>query len=109
MEPSDERHVERFVRDPESMPDGQRRRAERLIDQDPGAKAYAEFLRGVYDRLEDEDWLEGEGPVPPSEKVDELVQDIFSEEEPSEEEFSEEDPSGARARSCHRRGGVPRV
>lgn len=75
MEPSDERRIERFVRDPESMPERQRRETRCLIEEDPGARAYAEFLRGIYDRLE------GESLTRPSDRVDEFVEEVFSEEE----------------------------
>ncbi|MCS3748931.1 hypothetical protein GGQ19_000082 [Salinibacter ruber] len=81
MQPSDEQRIERFVRDPESMPEGQRREARCLIEEDAGARAYADFLQGVYDRLENENWLEGGSPASPSERVEGLVEEVFSEEE----------------------------
>ena len=36
------------------MAEKQRRDVERLIERDPGARAYARFLRGFYERLDEE-------------------------------------------------------
>ena len=78
MDPSDERHIERFVRNPKELPAERRQDVKRLIEADPGARAYAEFLRGFYDRLKEEP------PATSSERVDAFVEELFQEtsEEP---------------------------
>lgn len=74
MDPGDERLIERFVRDPDRLPNDQRRAVERLIEEDPGARTYAEFLGDFYGRLDNE-------PLPPSgDRVDEFVEGLFEEE-----------------------------
>ena len=57
------------------MREGIRRRIERLIQKDPGARTYAEFLKDFYDRLEERP------PGPPNERVDAFVEELFREEE----------------------------
>ncbi len=74
MDPGDERHIERFIRNPDSLSNDQRRAVERLIEKDPGARTYAEFLEDFYGRLDDE-------PLTPSGgHVDEFVGGLFQEE-----------------------------
>ncbi len=74
MDPSDERHIERFVRDPASMSDERRSEAERLIEENEGARTYAEFLRGFYDRLGDEPLETASG------RVEKFVNGLFQKE-----------------------------
>ena len=74
MTPDDERTIEQYVRHPDALGAQDRRAAKRLIAQDPGAAAYAEFLRGFYDRLDEE------SASPPSDRVEAFVEDLFQEE-----------------------------
>lgn len=76
MDSRDERHIERFVRDPGSLPAGRRQAIQRLIKADAGARAYAEFLQGFYARLKEEP------PASSKERVDAFVEELF--QEPSE-------------------------
>ena len=75
VSPRDEQLIEQFVRGPEQLSEERRQSVERLIDEDPGAQAYAEFLRGFYRRLE-------AGPTTsPSGRVEAFVEGLFSENE----------------------------
>ncbi len=75
MDTGDERHIERFVQDPDRLSNDQRRAVERLIEEDPGARIYAEFLEDFYGRLDDE-------PLsPPRNHVDKFVARLFQREE----------------------------
>lgn len=74
MTPDDERTIEQYVRRPDALGAQDRRAAERLIAEDPGAAAYAEFLRGFYDRVDEE------SASPPSDRVEAFVEDLFQEE-----------------------------
>lgn len=67
----DERRIERFVRRPETMAEKERRRAEQLVNEDPGAALYAEFLEDLYGRLDEE----SERPSDP--RVDAFVDSLF--------------------------------
>lgn len=73
------------------MDEVRRREVERLIERDPGAAAYARFLRGFYDRLDKED---PSGPVDP--RVGAFVRRLFGESEHSS--TSEGDASEGRSR-----------
>ena len=75
MSPDDEVPIERYVRHPGSMGAEERRAVERLIEQDPGASAYAEFLRGFYERLDEES---GQAP---NARVDAFVDNLFESSE----------------------------
>lgn len=75
MSPRDEQLIEQFVRGPEQLSEERRQSAERLIDEDPGAQAYAEFVRGFYQRLE------SESSPSSSDRVEEFVEGLFSENE----------------------------
>jgi hypothetical protein len=75
MTPDDERTIEQYVRRPDALGAEDRRVVERLIAQDPGAAAYAEFLRGFYDRMN------AESASAPSDRVEAFVEDLFQEEE----------------------------
>jgi hypothetical protein len=68
MSPEDEPRIERYVRRPGTMGAEERRAVERLIEDDPGAAAYAEFLRGFYERLD-----AGRAP----DRVETFVDDLF--------------------------------
>lgn len=71
MDPSDERHIERFIRNPEALPAERRREIRHLIEVDPGARAYTKFLRGFYEQLEEEP------PTFSEERVEAFVEELF--------------------------------
>ena len=71
MGPDDERRIERYVHRPAELGAQERRAVERLVEQDPGAAAYADFLRGFYDRLDEESGFS------PSTRVDAFVESTF--------------------------------
>ena len=77
MSPDDERAIERFVRHPDTMEAAARRAVERLIEHDPGASAYATFLRGFYDRLDEET------ERPPDTRVEAFVEELFDKSDAS--------------------------
>jgi hypothetical protein len=70
MSPDDEPRIERYVRRPGTMGAEERRAVERLIEDDPGAAAYAEFLRSFYERLDAD---AGRAP----DRVETFVDDLF--------------------------------
>lgn len=71
MTPEEEHIIERYVRDPGPQAARERRAAERLIEEDPGTAAYAEFLSGFYD------WLGREEARPTSSAVEAFVDELF--------------------------------
>ena len=78
MDPSDERHIERFIRNPGDLSTGKRRDVRHLIEVDPGARAYAKFLRGFHERLKEEPSTSLE------ERIDAFVEELFEGGEPFE-------------------------
>jgi len=74
MSPEDERRIERYVHRPAELGAQERHAVERLVEQDPGAAAYADFLRGFYDRLNEE------SGASPSNRVDTFVESTFQDD-----------------------------
>jgi hypothetical protein len=71
MNVDEERLIERSLRRPEALSEEERRRAARLIADDPAAKAYAEFLEEFYTLLNSEDDRDR------SDRVEDFVDALF--------------------------------
>ncbi|MFP4229343.1 MAG: hypothetical protein ACLFTE_11025 [Salinivenus sp.] len=71
MDPREERLIEQLVHRPDSLSPAERKNAERLLGDDPGAALYAKFLQGFYNQLDEE----RERPLDPH--IDTFVDDLF--------------------------------
>jgi hypothetical protein len=69
--PREEKLIEQLVHRPGSLSDSERAKAERLLEDDPGAALYATFLQEFYDRLDEE----RERSVDPH--IEAFVDDLF--------------------------------
>jgi hypothetical protein len=74
MTPSNEAAIEQYIRRPDAMSEEAQCEVERLLDRDPGAAAFAAFLRGFYDRLDEE------ARTAAAAQVDAFVEDLFAED-----------------------------